>query len=153
MFAMSVSRTTEFRVTLCMRLKIGVDIRAVPLVKQQHNPKFILECTRALELCSNMMSFRCSTNSLPPFIPSLQQKDRLRDLRIHADLTTEQSMEVARLSKIRHLTLEFASWNLVNLLPQWSASLHGNLTTLTLYVSPSPDLRCYLLTNSRWHRN
>ncbi|KAJ7139090.1 hypothetical protein C8R44DRAFT_975056 [Mycena epipterygia] len=112
-----------------------VDIRTVPVVKHQYNPKFLVECIHALELCHNITSFRCSINALPPFIPALEQKHRLRDLRIHANLTTEQSMKMANLSKIRHLTLDFASWNLMNLLPRWSASLQGNLTTLTLYMT------------------
>ncbi|KAJ6537427.1 hypothetical protein DFH09DRAFT_1263465 [Mycena vulgaris] len=112
-----------------------VDIRTVPVVKTQYNTKFLLECTRALELCRNITSFRCSINALPPFIPALQKKDRLRDLRIHANLTTEQSTRMISLSTLRSLTLDFASWNLMNLLPRWTASLQNNLTTLTLYMA------------------
>ncbi|KAJ7911825.1 hypothetical protein B0H13DRAFT_2327960 [Mycena leptocephala] len=112
-----------------------VDIRTVPVVKTQYNPKFLLECTRALDLCRNITSFRCSINALPPFIATLEQKDRLRDLRIYANLTTDQSVKVVKLSKIRNLTLDFASWNLMNLLPKWTAALQANLTTLTLFMA------------------
>ncbi|KAJ6587376.1 hypothetical protein B0H10DRAFT_2093934 [Mycena sp. CBHHK59/15] len=113
-----------------------VDIRTVPSVKAQCNPKFLLECTGALSLCRNITSFRCSANALPPFIPALEQKERLQDVRIHANLTTEQSAKlVAGLSAIRNLTLDFASWNLVNLLPLWTADIRRTLTTLTLYMA------------------
>ncbi|KAF8171571.1 hypothetical protein K438DRAFT_1729273 [Mycena galopus ATCC 62051] len=113
-----------------------VDIRTVPFVKTQHNPKFLLECTRALDLCPNITSFRCSMiNALPPFIGALTRKDRLRDLQIHANLTTGQSMRLVKLSKIRNLTLDFPSWNMMNLLPQWTAVLGRNLTTLTLFMA------------------
>ncbi|KAJ6545497.1 hypothetical protein B0H19DRAFT_1212292 [Mycena capillaripes] len=112
-----------------------IDIRTVPIVKTQLNPKFLLECTRALDLCSNIISFRCTTDALPPFIATLEQKDRLRDLRIHANLTTDQSMKVVKLSHVRNLTLDFASWNIMNLLPRWTATLQGNLTTLTLFMA------------------
>ncbi|KAF7375400.1 hypothetical protein MSAN_00427600 [Mycena sanguinolenta] len=112
-----------------------VDIRTVPVVKTQYNPKFLLECTRALDLCPNIISFRCSINALPPFIAGLTQKDRLRDLRIHASLTTSQSTRLVKLSKVRNLTLDFPSWNILNLLPQWAVTLRDNLTTLTLFMA------------------
>ncbi|KAJ7776013.1 hypothetical protein DFH07DRAFT_983206 [Mycena maculata] len=112
-----------------------VDIRTVPSVKSQYNPKFLLECTRALDLCRNITSFRCSVNALPPFIGALQKKDRLRDLRIYANLTTDQALKMAKLDKIRHLTLDFASWNVMNLLPRWAGVLKDNLTTLTLFMA------------------
>ncbi|KAJ7035920.1 hypothetical protein C8F04DRAFT_1097082 [Mycena alexandri] len=113
-----------------------VDIRHVPAIKAQYNPKFLLECTRALGLCRNITSFRCSVNALPPlFITALEQKDRLHDLRLHGNLTTEQSMRLTKLSMIRNLTLDFASWNLMNLLPKWTATMKANLTTLTLFMA------------------
>ncbi|KAJ7675528.1 hypothetical protein B0H17DRAFT_987778 [Mycena rosella] len=113
-----------------------VDIRTVPVVKTQCNPRFLLECARAIALCSNITSFRCSiSNALPPFLAALQQTDRLQRLRISAALTTEQATRVVALSTIRHLTLDFASWNLMDLLPRWTAVLQNNLTTLTLYMA------------------
>ncbi|KAJ7619838.1 hypothetical protein DFH06DRAFT_1106272 [Mycena polygramma] len=112
-----------------------VDIRTIPVVKTQYNPKFLLECTHALNLCPNIISFRCSINALPPFIAPLAQKDRLRDLRIYANLTTDQSMRLVNLTKVQHLTLDFPSWNVLNLLPKWTGALQGNLTSLTLFMA------------------
>ncbi|KAJ7141615.1 hypothetical protein C8R46DRAFT_1180811 [Mycena filopes] len=114
-----------------------VDIRTVPSVKNQPNPKFLLECKRALALCHNITSFRCtSSNAFPPlFIAALEQKERLRDLRIYGNLTTEQSTRLTKVTTIRNLTLDFASWNLMNLLPKWTAALRANLTTLTLFMA------------------
>ncbi|KAJ7643449.1 hypothetical protein DFH06DRAFT_1283474 [Mycena polygramma] len=112
-----------------------VDIRTIPVVKTQYNPKFLLECTHALDLCPNIISFRCSINALTPFIAPLAQKDRLHELRIHANLTTDQSMRLVNLTKIQHLTLDFPSWNVLNLLPKWTAALQNNLTSLTLFMA------------------
>ncbi|KAK6981108.1 hypothetical protein R3P38DRAFT_3333886 [Favolaschia claudopus] len=113
-----------------------IDIRSVPVVKTQYNSTFLIQCKRALDICPNIVSFRCSINALPPFISSLaQQKHRLRDLRIYANLTTEQSLKMVRISTIRSVTLDFPSWNILNLLPQWSARLRGSLTSLTLFMA------------------
>ncbi|KAF7292681.1 hypothetical protein MIND_01166300 [Mycena indigotica] len=111
-----------------------IDIRTVPIVKSQYHPKFLKETTLALSLCPNIISFRCSTPALPPFISTLQSKGRLRDLRINATLTSEQSTMLVKLEGIRNLTLDFASWNLLNMLPKWTGSLTG-LTTLTLFMA------------------
>ncbi|KAJ7459217.1 hypothetical protein FB451DRAFT_1272231 [Mycena latifolia] len=113
-----------------------VDIRTVPLMKTQCNPKFILECTRALALCPNITSFRCSTTSgLPPLLSALQQKDRLRSLRVHANLTPAQATRLARLPHLRDLTLDFPSGSLLNALPRWAGLLQNNLTSLTLFMA------------------
>ncbi|KAJ7336823.1 hypothetical protein DFH08DRAFT_281163 [Mycena albidolilacea] len=112
-----------------------VDIREIPNVKSHYNPKFLLECRRALEMCPNITSFRCSKNTVPPLIGALEKQDRLHDLRINASLTTDQSIKIIKLSKIRNLTLDFASWNLMNLLPQWTGTLRSNLITLTLFMA------------------
>ncbi|KAJ7624487.1 hypothetical protein FB45DRAFT_923564 [Roridomyces roridus] len=109
---------------------------AIHVRHDQYNPKFLAECSRALALCNNLTSFRCSVDSLPPFISVLQKKDRLRDLRIYAKLTTEQCLKmVGGAAQIRHLTLDFASWNVMNLLPQWAGALRSSLTTLTLFMA------------------
>ncbi|KAJ7715912.1 hypothetical protein DFH07DRAFT_974062 [Mycena maculata] len=44
-------------------------------------------------------------------------------------------MKIVKLSKIRNLTLDFASWNIMNLLPQWTAALQSNSKTLTLFMA------------------
>ncbi|KAJ7636495.1 hypothetical protein FB45DRAFT_989137 [Roridomyces roridus] len=113
-----------------------VDIRALPSVKDQFNPKFLIECTRALALCHNLTSFQCSVNAFPPFISVLQKKDCLRDLRINANLTTEQcSKMVGGAAQIRHLTLDFACWNVMDLLPRWAGAIQSSLTTLTIFMA------------------
>ncbi|KAF7327205.1 hypothetical protein MKEN_00297600 [Mycena kentingensis (nom. inval.)] len=110
-----------------------IDIRDVPIVKSHFNPRFLQECIHALSLCPNVVSFRCSSAALPPFLGPLAEKERLHDLRIHASLTTEQSLKLVHLVNVRNLTLDFASWNILNQLPEWSRTLSANLTTLTLY--------------------
>jgi len=67
-------------------------------------------------------------------LPSLQDKGRLEGVRINAHLTTEQSKTLLKFGKLKNLTLEFASWNVVDLLPTWAETISRTLTTLTLYV-------------------
>ncbi|KAK7041993.1 hypothetical protein R3P38DRAFT_2888026, partial [Favolaschia claudopus] len=112
-----------------------IDIRSIPVVKSQINTKFAIECTRALDMCPNISSFRCTVNALPPFLGSLAKKDRLHDLWICANLTTDQSAKLIKLAKIRTLTLDLASWNILSLLPQWATTLRDHLRVLTLYMT------------------
>ncbi|CAK5266867.1 unnamed protein product [Mycena citricolor] len=117
-----------------------VDIRTVPVVKSQYNARFLSECTHALDLCPNITSFRCSIQAVTaPFLTPLIEKERLHDLRINANLTTEQSAKIVQLRRVRHLTLDFASWNLVNMLPLWVGRLQGWLLHLTLFMVAELD--------------
>lgn len=65
----------------------------------------------------------------------LQGKNRLKALRLHARLTTEQAEMVVKLKNVQKLTLDYASWNMMDLLPKWAKSIQRSLTSLTLYVS------------------
>jgi len=67
-------------------------------------------------------------------LPSLQDKESLESVRINAHMTTEQSKTLLKFGKLKSLTLEFASWNVVDLLPAWAETISRTLTTLTLYV-------------------
>lgn len=90
-------------------------------------------------MCSNLAGFFCSPNILPSFLLTLTAKDRLKDLRINASLTTEQSELLIRLKGLRSILLDRASWCIMNLLPMWMGSLSSTLTHLTVTVSPSLD--------------
>ena len=67
-------------------------------------------------------------------LPSLQDKESLESMRINAHLTTEQSKTLLKFGKLKSLTIEFASWNVVDLLPTWAETISRTLTILTLYV-------------------
>ena len=99
------------------------------------HPEFIRECSNAIDICHNLTKFRCiGPNILPYFVKSLQGKPRLEGLRVNANLSTDQSKILIQLQKLKTLTLEYASWNVVDLLPLWITSLKQTLTSLTLYV-------------------
>lgn len=124
-----------------------IEIRAVVTVMKSHlNPNFVRETKLALALCKNLQTFWCTIpNILPMIFPSLQDKERLESMRINAHLTTEQSKTLLKFGKLKSLTIEFASWNVVDLLPTWAERISRTLTTLTLYVRwlLSPILRSF----------
>ncbi|KAJ4490298.1 hypothetical protein J3R30DRAFT_3653658 [Lentinula aciculospora] len=112
-----------------------IEIRTIPTLKSQHHPVFLSECTRALALCNNLQSFRCTVNAIPPFLPALQGKERLRELRIHANLTTLQSEKLAEISHLSNVCLDFGSWNVLDVLPRWTPKIAKTLTSLCLYMA------------------
>ena len=69
------------------------------------------------------------------FLPSLREKSQLEHIRIHANLTTDQAKMLPDFKRLQTLSLEFATWNVVDLFPSWARTLQTTLTSLTLYVS------------------
>lgn len=86
-------------------------------------------------MAKNLASFRCTVPGiLPLFLPFLEEKERLETLLVHANLKTDTAKMLAKLNRLQRLTLEFATWNVVDLLPSWSQNLSQTLTTLSLFV-------------------
>ncbi|KAJ3844625.1 hypothetical protein F5878DRAFT_648803 [Lentinula raphanica] len=112
-----------------------MEIIAIPALRSMHHPIFIQECTEALTLCKNLESFRCTVDAVPPFLPSLRDKERLSKLRIHANLTTPQSEKLAELSSLTDLCLDFGSWNVLDILPRWIPKFANTLTSLCLFMA------------------
>ena len=58
-------------------------------------------------------------------------------LRVNVQLLKEEEQpSLLQVRGLRSITLEFASWKLINALPTWAAdSLGSTLKNLTLYVS------------------
>lgn len=113
-----------------------LELRTAPTLKSRLHPIFVRECTDAIQKCKNLKRFYCTVpNILAIFLPSLQEKDRLEHVRIYANLTTDQTKMLISFEKLQSLTLEFATWNVVDLLPSWAGILQKTLTSLTLYVS------------------
>ncbi|GLB39748.1 hypothetical protein LshimejAT787_0702580 [Lyophyllum shimeji] len=114
-----------------------IDIRYAPIYHDRPHPDFIRECTRTLELCDNLKSFVYTPSATQAILPMLQGKDRLRDIRINARFSTSQSATLAKLGKIERLTLEYGTWEVMDVLPRWTESIGRSLTSLTLYMSTS----------------
>ncbi|KJA23864.1 hypothetical protein HYPSUDRAFT_39391 [Hypholoma sublateritium FD-334 SS-4] len=113
----------------------NIEIRSVPMLKSRLHPTFVRECREALQLCRNLRIFKCTVPGvLPMFLPSLGNKERLESIRIHASLTSDQAKMLAKLGNLHHLALEFATWNVVDMLPSWTQSMSKTLSDLTLYM-------------------
>jgi len=116
------------------------DIRVIPntRVKQKTfpDPRFLRDCISALEVSDSLNSFTCTVGSaLPPLLPFIRSKPRLRTLRIEARLTREQSELLCQLRGLHSLTLENASSAVMDALPKWAESLRSTLEHLTIHVS------------------
>lgn len=113
-----------------------LELRTAPTVRSRLHPIFVRECTEAIEKCKNLKRFLCTVpNIMAIFLPSLQEKGQLEQVRIHANLTTDQAKMLTNFEKLQSLSLEFATWNVVAIFPSWAGILQKTLTHLTLYVS------------------
>ncbi|KAH6910670.1 hypothetical protein BKA70DRAFT_1100621 [Coprinopsis sp. MPI-PUGE-AT-0042] len=126
--------------TLAVHVR-NIDIETVPFtttlgIKKQPHPTFMRECTKSMALCRNLMSFKCTIpNVLPSFLISLQNKSRLKTLRVYANLTMEQSRLLQKIATLEGLVLEFASWEMMHVLPSWTTTMRDSLRTLVLYMT------------------
>jgi hypothetical protein len=90
----------------------------------------------AIRLSHNLSSFTCTTTKeLPAFLLAIPRPECLHELRIQANLTPEQGEVLMRMAGLRSLTLDRPTWNVVDMLPRWTAVCGSSLTSLTLYAS------------------
>jgi hypothetical protein len=84
----------------------------------------------------------CTPTEVTAFVDVLSTLSSIRFLRVNVQLLTEEEHpSLLRVRDLRSLTLEFASWKLIEALPRWAADTLGStLKNLTFYVS------------TRWHR-
>lgn len=123
-----------------------LDIRNMPVVKSQHfNPSFVSECTQALNLCRNLISFKCIVNALPPFLASLHGKERLEDIRVHGNVSTDQAEKLIQVSNLKTLAIDHGSWNLMDVLPRWTVSIKSTLSHLILHARTYLSFNLYTL--------
>ena len=97
-------------------------------------PKFMDDCMRTISLCKNLGSFTCTLDVMSSFLLALQGKQALEQLRCIANFTTDQANQVIKIGGLCALTLDSGTWNVVDALPRWSATLGATLTSLTLTV-------------------
>lgn len=130
-------------ILLSLDLRLLSEIRYVPRLesnlKTQPHPRFLLECAKVLTSAVNLQTFTCTPQEiLPSFLSSLPNKERLTTLRINAHLTTDQTELLTSITGLKSLTLENASWIVVDSLPKWAEKLQETLTHLTIHVSLYP---------------
>lgn len=114
-----------------------IAIHAAPIC--QHAPNivdsvFLHDLARALQTASNLRSFVCTVKILPPILPHLIDKRRLHHLRINAPIASRQVAVLQDRTGLHSLSLDFPSWNVIDVLPKWTASMQKTLVHLTLYV-------------------
>lgn len=107
-----------------------VGIWAIPAVKSEFTGQF----AEAIKLCKNLKSFTSMTSTFC-FLPYLEDKTDLSELRVVANLSDEQATRLIDFSAIQSLSLFWGSWNVMNMLPRWSRSIQRTLTSLVLHVS------------------
>ncbi|KAF6751683.1 hypothetical protein DFP72DRAFT_472600 [Ephemerocybe angulata] len=117
-----------------------IDLQAIPRtnhlkIRPQPHSGFMRDCRKAIELCDSLHTFRCTeSNVVPAFLMALQNKPNLQQIRLHGSLTPEQTKLLVNLnSGLTEVFLEYASWNVVDALPKWTAGLHRSLQSLVLY--------------------
>ncbi|EMD36881.1 hypothetical protein CERSUDRAFT_95154 [Gelatoporia subvermispora B] len=112
----------------------AIDIRMIPMYKGIASPVVMNDCLCAIALCKNLGSFTCTPHILPSFLNSLQDKKCLEEIRVNANLTTDQTEQLTRLRGLRRVILDAGSWTVVDALPRWTSALQTTLTDLTLYA-------------------
>lgn len=113
-----------------------LDIHCAPFIAVgQVHPNFLSETADALQVCKNLTSFVCEPRILPALLGSLQGKERLQNVHIYAALTTMQGEMLQKITTLRSLTLDYPTWNVVDLLTRWAQSLQRTLSHLTIFMS------------------
>ena len=127
---------------------IHLDICFVPNIKSFPHPVFMRECRDALQKCHNLTTFKYTAeapNLFSTLIPSLINKPRLKNLRIHCNISTAAAKMLEKVKNLTYLSLEFASWNVTQILVSWMTSISVTLSSLTLHVSRAMSRLIFLL--------
>lgn len=119
------------------------DITVFNGVKPTLRPHDTKLCAEVISLCENITTFHCSPSQIQAYLPSLQNLRSLKNMRINAHLSTDQTAMLVQIQGIKDLTLDNASWQVISALPKWAAEkLSPSLTSLTLYVKNESTSKC-----------
>ena len=132
------------RLTICT-----TDIRAAPLYKGAVHTTFLKEYLRTLEMSTALFAFTCTQSILiPQSLRVLQDHPNLRYIRVGPKLTSQDDCRILRrLDHLESLSLDAATWSVIDALPDWIQLMTATLTALTLYVSHFRLLWCSLLSH------
>lgn len=122
------------------------------------------ECIVAIKLCSKLVKFYLDPSvfapflptasstvmsmpfTMPPYLSALEGKERLEDIRVNAFLNGRglagQMEALSKLHGLRRVTLDYASTDLLDVLPVWASSnmemlKHLGIMVRTHFLSPS----------------
>ncbi|KAK7444507.1 hypothetical protein VKT23_015186 [Stygiomarasmius scandens] len=110
-----------------------IEIRSLPANKYQ--TVFLSECTRTIDMCTNLCSFKCTVPVFPEILPHLLDKEHLNALRIPGKLNTSEAETLSRINGLDSLAIDQGSWNIIDVLPRWARSLNRNLQELILFMT------------------
>jgi hypothetical protein len=115
------------------------EIKRLPVVHDRPRPDFIRDSAQVIKSCTGLTRFVYTSqaaDSLPAYLPMLKDLNELKEFRLAAKL--ERNLTPALLAirgRIQDLMLEHASYQVLDILPEWTESLSGSLTSLSLFVS------------------
>lgn len=107
----------------------------MPLANKSIHPKFMTNLVQALNLATNLRTFTCVPNILPALLLPLKDHESLEGIRVNATLTVAQAKLLTSLSRLKTIALDACSWNMVDVLPEWTRKMSSSLTCLVLHVS------------------
>lgn len=125
----------------------------VPSAKSAIHPKFMASLIASMKLCINLRTFTCTPNILPALLLPLIGHQDLQGVRLNATLTVPQAKLLTSLTKLRSLSLDACSWNMVDAMPDWTRNISGTLTCLVLHVSYSFERCLYRITSFRQYKS
>lgn len=102
-----------------------------------------------LRFCTNLENFTCTPNILPALLHPLQDHPDLQSLRVSAILTAQQTACLASMTRLKSISLDSCSWNVVDVLPKWASTLTTSLTSLVLYVSDNSVVCLYTISRAQ----
>ena len=99
------------------------------------HPHFVASLIQTLDRRTNLKSFTCTPrDALPSLLTTFHNLKSLEKIRLNAHLTADQGKFLLTMNNLKSIALDGASWNVVDLLPQWTLTLKTSLTCLTLSV-------------------
>ncbi|THV02195.1 hypothetical protein K435DRAFT_963236 [Dendrothele bispora CBS 962.96] len=110
-----------------------IEIRSLP--SNTHQMKFLSECTRTIDLCFGLCSFKCTVPVFPQLLPHLQGKAHLQALRIPGNLSTSETDMLSQINGLTSIAIDQGSWNTIDTLPRWTRSLDKTLRELILFMT------------------
>ncbi|KIK97307.1 hypothetical protein PAXRUDRAFT_825067 [Paxillus rubicundulus Ve08.2h10] len=117
------------------------------------NPIFLKDLAQAVCVASNLRSFTCTVNILPPLLPHLKDKPRLQHLRVYAPPIGSRQMNVLQeVRALQSLSLDFPTCNVIDAMSKWVGGMQNTLTHLTIFMSQDIDASVLDNTLAQLHR-
>ncbi|KAF9781153.1 hypothetical protein BJ322DRAFT_255344 [Thelephora terrestris] len=132
----ALRRTSAFD-TISLHPALAGHIRRIRIALPLPSPEQIQSCRAVLALRAGtgLESFVCTPTEVMIFVDVLASLSSVRYLRANVQMLKEEEQPLLlQVRGLRSLTLEFAPWKLIEVLPKWAADTLGHsLENLTFY--------------------